>query len=327
MKFALTALLMLWLGYAFSQSTITSAEYFIDTDPGLGNGMPVTIESGTSVSTNFTVELDGLEPGIHFLHTRVKNSEDKWSIYSRKLFHVTNFVPTQTIVAAEYFFDIDPGIGNGTEIPISAGTEISESFAIPLNDLETGFHHLHIRVMTSQDKWSLYGRKMFYVVPEQFDYNIVAAEYFIDIDPGIGNGVPLNIEPGENITEAFEISTPDTLMIGDHQLHLRVLDSGDKWSLYSVHDFTIDLDVGLDVRNIQFELFPNPTSDILFVKSTGDRISQIRVIDLNGKIIRQLDDINSTTNQIDLNHLPTGTYLVQVVNNSGNGVSERIVKQ
>lgn len=326
MKIALTILLSLCFGYVMGQSPIVTAEYFIDTDPGTGNGTPVSLSAATSVSINFDVELDGLEPGIHYLHIRVKNGDDKWSLYSRKPFHVTNFVPNQNIVAVEYFIDDDPGIGNGTSLPVTTGSDISETFAIPIDGIEPGIHYLHLRVKNSQDKWSHYARKLFYVMPEQVSYNIVAAEYFIDTDPGLGNGIPLAITPGQTISEVFEISTSDTLMNGTHLLFIRVLDDADKWSLYAVQDFVIDPNVGLEVRQIQFELFPNPTSDILFVKSTGDRISGIRVIDLNGKIVRQLDGINSTANQIDLNHLPAGTYLVQVVNNSGNGVSERIIK-
>lgn len=327
MKFSLTVLLLFWLGHAFGQSTITTAEYFIDTDPGFGSGTPVSVSPASSVSANFDVELSGLEPGIHFLHTRVKNSDEKWSLYSRKLFYIANISPGQTIESAEYFIDDDPGIGNATALTISAGTEISENFAIPLNDIEEGVHHLHIRVKNSQNKWSLYGRKLFYVMPEEIASDIIAAEYFIDTDPGIGNGQTLLVEPGASIAETYDINTSDTLMEGDHLLHIRVLNSAEKWSVYAVQVFEIDTDLGLDERNIAFELFPNPTSDFLTVKSTGDPIAQIRVIDMNGKIVRQLNGISNTANQIDLDNLPAGTYLVQVVDASGFGVSERVVIQ
>lgn len=325
MKFAITVLLTFWLGYALGQSPIVAAEYFIDTDPGIGNGTSVSLSPGTSISLNFDVELEGLETGIHYLHTRVKNGEDKWSLYSRKPFHVTNFVSAQTIVSAEYFFDIDPGIGNGTALSITPGSEISENFAISIEDLDPGIHKLHIRVKNSQEKWSIYARKLFYIMPEQVVYNIVAAEYFIDTDPGPGNGIPLAITPGQTISEAFEISTSDTLMNGTHLLHIRVLDDADRWSLYVVNEFVVDSTIGIDEASVTFDMYPNPVRDVLNVKTDGAVISTIRIIDLNGKMVFE-ESTASDLIEIELGHLPASSYLVQVIGNHGQGVSRMIVK-
>lgn len=326
MKCIIIILFMFWTGFILGQSPIVSAEYFIDNDPGFGNGTSVSVSPGTSISINFDVDLDQVEPGIHYLHTRVKNDEEKWSLYTRKVFYINNFSPAQSIVDAEYFIDTDPGIGNGSTLPITPGSEISETFAIPLDDLEPGIHNLHLRVKSDQEKWSLYSRKLFYVLPEQVISNIIAAEYFIDIDPGLGNGNPLTITAGQNISEAFEITTPDTLMNGTHLLHIRVLDDADKWSLYAKGEFSLDPTIGINEVALSFDMYPNPVYEVLNVRSEGTVIKSIRIIDLNGKVIFEKSDATLDLMELELDHLPSGSYLVQVHGTNGQGASKMLVK-
>ena len=326
MRFLLVGLLTFLIVHAIGQSPITHAEYFIDTDPGIGEGIPVTISSGTEVAVDFDVELDGLEPGIHYLHVRVKNSIDKWSLYARKVFYIAQIQPSQTIVAAEYFMDDDPGIGNGSDIPVTAGQQISESFAIPLEDEEVGLHFLHIRVKDSQDKWSFYGRKIFYIIPEQEEFDIVAAEYFIDTDPGVGNAVPLAVTPGLSISEMIDIPTSDALADGTHLLHMRVLDDAGKWSLYAAREFVVDPTVGMEEIQIGFEIFPNPAKDVLFVQTNESVISSVRIIDLKGKLVYE-KAYSANQVEIDMGFLAAGSYLVQVWNSADKGFSELVLKQ
>ena len=55
-------------------------EYFIDTDPGFGNGTSVPVSSGQNINENFFIDLTGLSIGTHYLFFRVKDSDANWSL-------------------------------------------------------------------------------------------------------------------------------------------------------------------------------------------------------------------------------------------------------
>ena len=59
----------------------------------------------------------------------------------------------QTLKAAEYFFDTDPGVGKGTPITITAGASVNMTTSIPSGNLPTGFHQLFIRFKDNLNKW------------------------------------------------------------------------------------------------------------------------------------------------------------------------------
>lgn len=140
----------------------------------------------------------------------------------------------QIVNNAEYFFDTDPGPGNGTPISISTpGVSVTFPAQIPTN-LLPGFHWLGIRVKDSDGKWSLFQRKDFYVSQPGTDLPIITrAEYFFDNDPGVGGGTPLNFQTtGFSVSQTFPITVPVSMTGGTHYLAIRVKDQAGHWSLF-----------------------------------------------------------------------------------------------
>jgi hypothetical protein len=127
------------------------------------------------------------------------------SIVSDPIYETPPAVP-QNIIAAEYFINTDPGAGNGTPINITPATNIS-NLAVVVNT--TGLpafstNQLYIRSKNAEGKWSITNISTFvvdivgdpiYQAPPAAPQNIVNAEYFIDTDPGTGNGAPIAINP------------------------------------------------------------------------------------------------------------------------------------
>ena len=139
-------------------SQITAAEYFIDTDPGTDSGTAFAITPGFSVSESLAIPA-ALSDGIHTLYIRVKDDDDRWSLYFKQTFLVHTFAaPVQTqINKAEYFFDTDPGVGLGVDInTITPGFDLNEAIAIPSGGLAEGTHYLYIRTRDEDGVWSLY---------------------------------------------------------------------------------------------------------------------------------------------------------------------------
>lgn len=134
---------------SFGWGQITDAEYFIDSDPGVGSGTSLVITSGNTIDETFTIPSVGISEGLHVLHIRVKEN-GVWSLYYRQHFYVLEDATTKPtskpIAAAEYFVDSDPGVGSGTSLPITSGNTIDETFTIPSTGILPGLHVLHIRV-------------------------------------------------------------------------------------------------------------------------------------------------------------------------------------
>ncbi len=64
------------------------------------------------------------------------------------------------------------------------------------------------------------------------------------------------------------------------------------------------------VKAIDFDLYPNPTQDYVYVKSS-EPIDEIRIFDAQSRLVQHI--VNSATNQvIDLKDLNTGQYMIQV---------------
>lgn len=136
---------------------------------------------------------------------------------------VSGTLCAQTIHKAEYFFDVDPGVGNGTPISISAGDPVTFSTSISTTGLGAGPHYLFIRTRTSNYKWSLSEPRLFNIA------GVVEAEYFVDSDPGTGNATPLAVTPGQL---TFTENLPTTgLTDGPHIIYMRTRQETGHWSI------------------------------------------------------------------------------------------------
>ena len=306
---------------------IVEAEYYFNTDPGLGNGTNIDVADVASLDENFNITTSGLPIGTHRMFLRVKNSDNFWSLYANKTFRVSDNPDTNMfdIVEAEYYFNTDPGLGNGTNIDVADVVSLDENFSIATSSLAIGTHRMFMRVKNSNNSWSMYDNKTFRVfdVPEINNASIVAAEYFIDVDPGFGSATALSVS-GDNLDENLTIPTSASLAQGDHYLHIRVLNADGSWSLYDRKLFEIDGTLGIDSDDLsEIRIFPIPTSDYVnIITPYHIQIKSIGIIDLNGKVVMQL---NNPVEKINLSNLQQGVYLLQIQTQNGN-LSKRIIK-
>lgn len=222
-------------------TNIAAAEYFLDADPGNGNGTAIPVSSGASANFVVSVPTTSLASGFHFLAIRTKDLSGEWGVFEARGFYVsgsTTNVPN--ITKAEYFFDTDPGNGNGISIPITAGATANFTATIPTTSLTPGFHFLALRTKGSDGKWGVFESRGFYVSPTSANAaDIVAAEYFIDTDPGEDNGIAAIVSPtGPTINQIFSLAINSTPS-GAHKLGFRVKDAKGIWSAVEIQDFNV----------------------------------------------------------------------------------------
>ena len=79
-------------------ANIVSAEFFIDNDPGVGNGTSLNVgASGGTVNFVASIPTTSLIPGFHTLFIRTKDDDGMWGLLeSRGL-----YISTATAVAAK----------------------------------------------------------------------------------------------------------------------------------------------------------------------------------------------------------------------------------
>ena len=259
-------------------STIQAAEYFVDTDPGEGNGTAFQAQDGafdSEVESILPKDLNvtGLAVGPHLVGVRYQDNNNTWGEVLYQTIHVYDANPSgggsgggggasgssagfSTIQAAEYFVDTDPGEGNGTAFQAQDGAFDSEVESILPKDLNVtgltvGPHLVGVRYQDNNSTWG----EVLYQTIHVYDANpssggsggggggasgssggfvtIQAAEYFVDTDPGEGNGTAFQAQDGAFDSEVESILPKDLnvtgLTVGPHLVGVRYQDNNNTW--------------------------------------------------------------------------------------------------
>ncbi len=224
---------------------IVGAEYFFDSDPGYYRATTIAITSPSPnlVKINFNVSVSSLATGFHRLYLRTRDINNKWSLTNSLIVYKpeVNSTVAVNVLAAEYFYDTDPGIGNGTNISITPATNLSSlTFSPSVSNLTSGFHRLYLRTRDNNGKWSLTNNTIFYKTTVDSSVALVnQVEYFIDKDPGIGKGVPVVVNPVTNMKDSIFPINITGLTDGKHRLYIRTRDSRGSWSITNISTFSV----------------------------------------------------------------------------------------
>lgn len=270
---------------AFSQSpTIAAAEYYINSDPGNGNGIPLIASDGIFdegeeiFSASFSVS--GLSGGQHTVYVRSKDSEGNWSP-ERGYSFMVNEGDSLTIIAAEYYIDNDPGEGNGIPIqPVDGsfdGAHESLEFSVNAAGLSIGRHYVYTRIQASNGKW---GPARGYAINVENLVVISGAEFFFDTDPGEGNGTAIPAPKDGSFDSAFEEIEESVdlsgfgLSVGVHTMYMRFRNSIGEWSTSAVKEITIQTRPSIEISTDTLEFTEIVVGDSLTqtftVSNSGD---------------------------------------------------------
>jgi hypothetical protein len=243
----LVLLLCLGFSQAQAQSSITRVEYYIDNDPGYGNGTALNVAAGADIQDAvINLQPSSLTEGVHRLYVRAQDAAGSWSQTNTWLFYkpygngtAPGTIPVPNITRLEYYIDNDPGQGNGTLIPTSANTDIQDIvFGFNPSVLTAGVHRLYVRALDAAGNWSLTNTLLFYKPYDPGNAptlppvpGLVRVEYYLDNDPGFGNATELVITGGTDVQDAIISINPTLLTTGVHRLYVRARDANGNWSL------------------------------------------------------------------------------------------------
>lgn len=214
------------MGFEANANEIHYVEYFIDSDPGPGNGIGLALytDSISQWVYNPALLFIGLTYGEHVFYVRYRDDHGYFSGAKGKRFYVG---AAKKIVSAEEFFDNDPGYGLGQTKFVPDSTD-TYSFAPHSHFQNYGQHIFYSRFQTDDGYWGLARPIRINISPGQ---TFTSAEYFTDVDPGYGNGSPLDpedyaIEGASYLTTSFQ-----TAGAGKKQFALRPRMSGGYWGV------------------------------------------------------------------------------------------------
>jgi len=105
--------------------------------------------------------------------------------------------------------------------------------------------------------------------------------------------------------------------------------------ILSMEDFvneslqSIDSDVQSDLpRSEYLSVFPNPTNGIFHIDNSKYviELETVRIMDVSGKVVK-LENIQGIENpKVDVSALPTGLYILEIIDRKGNVFEEKLVK-
>lgn len=232
-----------------STAQVVNAEYFIDSDPGIGNANAITLTSGTAVDFGFTIPNASLTAGFHSIVIRLEDENGQWSVLEQKAIYVSDTDPLSAtmVTALEYFFDqSDPGVGAATAIDIVDVSSFDLETVIATSGLGAGMHAINFRAQDERGVWSMIESRNFFVdqmisapLDEPVPSNVASIEYFVNTDPGLGNGTVLNLDPATPmVDEDFTVVTSD-LEEGTHYLGVRLINELGIYSQTEIIEMTV----------------------------------------------------------------------------------------
>lgn len=213
---------------------------------------------------------------------------------------------------AEYFWDADPGEGNGTSITAVDGSfnGVFEKIAVNgLNAPSVGLHKFSVRVKDNQGVWGPVFTNVIIVesTTTPNPITLTQAEYFWDTDPGEGSATPLLAVDGD-FNSAFEkvaIAGLGAPSVGMHNFSIRVKDNQGVWSpvftnIINVESTTTPLPVNLTQAEYFWDVDPGEGSatpllafdgnfNTAFEKFLGDAIPIVSPIGLHKFCVRVKD--------------------------------------
>ena len=318
-------------------SGIIYGEYYIDTIPDMGVSYLFNVGQGDTIGSYFHIPLTGLPIGMHYITVRLRESTGLWTIPWKVYFYINDSIPISPnyneglISKAEYFFDNDPGTGNGFPIAVLIPADtINYNLIVPTTGLHSGFHSVSLRVRNDNGNWSSVLSHNFYVISDSvyteidtIAYPIILAEYFIDTDPGQGNATTINVTPGMTLNEYFSINTSG-LDTGYHYIGVRVKDLRNIWGAINAKTINIVPPNGCET----------PYPDFTFTQANAGMPVNFTNLSTNVNVNTQYFWYISTIGSPDFTTLnashvyPTpGIYDVKLTVSNGSNCQSTIIKE
>ena len=129
---------------SYGPNELSAAEYWIDTDPGIGKATSIAV-SPSSSTVEFTLDqLDTLPKGYHTLGLRAKRGHD-WSFTYKRQFMNVNAGLKMNVEKVVAWWDSDTENLINVPFVIENGEAVINNYILDASALTYGAHQLHLR--------------------------------------------------------------------------------------------------------------------------------------------------------------------------------------
>ena len=91
----------------------------------------------------------------------------------------------------------------------------------------------------------------------------------------------------------------------------------------AVADFTT---VGcMELSNIQFAVYPNPATSVIYVETENDKNAQVTILDVTGRCVKQVE-MSDNVSSINIEDVESGVYFIMVQQEGNSSVKKLVVK-
>jgi hypothetical protein len=95
-------------------------------------------------------------------------------------------------------------------------------------------------------------------------------------------------------------------------------------NMFGVCDTTVNIE---SLKASSFNIYPNPTNDVVFIESPNERTFRINIFTAQGTLIKSVQNSNSTRTSISFENLPKGMYFIQIQNDNQTFTTQKIIVQ
>ncbi|MDX1627210.1 MAG: PKD domain-containing protein, partial [Fulvivirga sp.] len=164
------------------------------------------------------------------------------------------------IIEMEYFFDEDPGQGNGIAVSITPGTIVDINELLIPQSLTQGLHLIGIRAKDADGNWGFAELRRVYINPagevQDPPSPITQLEYFYNDDPGIGQATKIDIDPDATDVDIASILLPtqESIPVGTNTITMRAQTADGFWGFAETREFDVIDDCTQPIVDFSVEL-------------------------------------------------------------------------
>ncbi len=151
---------------------------------------------------------------------------------------------SQNLQVMEYFIDTDPGYGNAYQVSVEEATSAMASVQVNIESLSFGAHKMYYRFKDENGWGQTYWKPFFKQTAMPVYEPIQKAEFFVDEDPGYGNGelmTPVVLTKSDNTPLAiYNCVNIEALNSGMHRIFYRCKNANGWGHTYSKSFYKID---------------------------------------------------------------------------------------
>lgn len=262
-----------------------------------------------SSQINQEIDISNLENGLNTFHFRTQDSNGSWSSILSEYIYIQKVKKANgsKITNYEYWFDED--VSNKVSINVTPSTNLALSLGLETQNLEKGLHTLHIRFQDSKQTWtSVISDYFIKTSTNELGENKISG-YRYWFNDNFETVTILNVEHQEKLVLVKELEISDLPQDSENFIHFQFKDTFGNWSAVLTEKFIYNKTLSSDdFLKDEFNIYPNPTSDIVKIKSPDSK-GVFKVYNPLGQLIISKKTI---PNSVDLSSFSSGIFIIRI---------------